>query len=287
MTGEPGLRAGLSRAIATPLLGPLQLVFRSGCMLCGEAVSGAAICPDCASTFQRLGAACCARCGKPKFEPSAVEGAGSFVCGECRGKKQHFDRAVSTFLYEGRMREAILTFKYRKRFRLGQTLGRLLARYVPLRLESHPSANDGIKPDVVIPVPLHVSRLREREFNQSAILARHVATALGLPVQYGALERIKATEFQSTLSPRRRIENVKNAFKVTHRKAVSGAHVLLVDDIFTHGATANECAKVLKKAGAESVIVVTLATPPLGHSVDDSDELGRLESQPQTGEPAS
>jgi len=287
VTFEPRRGAGLSRTISAPFLALFQLVFRSGCLLCGETQSGAAICPDCASTFQRLGAACCAKCGKPRFEPSAVEHTGSFICGECRAKKQHFDHAVSTFLYEGRMRAAILTFKYRKRFRLGDVLGGLLARYLPPRLESHPTADNGVEPDIVIPVPLHVSRLREREFNQSAILAKHVAAALGLSLQYESLERIRATEFQSTLSPRKRIENVKNAFKVAHRKAISGAHVLLVDDIFTHGATANECAKVLKKAGAESVIVATLATPPLWHSVDDPNELGRLESPPNTGEPPS
>ncbi len=285
MTFEPGRGAGLSRAIAAPFLALFQLVFRSGCPLCGETQSGAAVCPDCASTFQQLVSACCAKCGKPRFEPSAVECVSSFVCGACRTEKWYFDHAVSTFLYEGRMREAILAFKYRKRFSIGEVLGGRLASLLPPRLENHP-ADDGTKPDVVIPVPLHVSRLREREFNQSAILAKHLATALGVPVQYESLERTRATEFQSTLSPRKRIQNVKNAFKVTHRKAVCGAHVLLVDDIFTHGATANECAKALKKAGAESVIVGTLATPTLWHSVDDADELGRLESPPHTEEPA-
>ncbi len=287
MTSEPGRGAGLSRAIAAPFLALFQLIFRSGCLLCGETQSGAAVCPGCASTFQRLGSACCAKCGKPRFEPGAVECLSSFVCGVCRTEKWYFDRAVSTFLYEGRMRDAILAFKYGKRFRIGEVLGRLLARYLPARLTDHPTAGDGTGPDVVIPVPLHISRLREREFNQSAILAKHLATALGVPVQYESLERIRATEFQSMLSPRKRIQNVKNAFKVTHRKAVSGAHVLLVDDIFTHGATANECAKALKKAGAESVIVGTLATPPLWHSVDDPDELGRLESPLHTEERSS
>ena len=278
MSRERGRGLGFPRAIKAPFSALFQLVFGHGCLLCGQTLSDAAICPDCDSTFQGLVTACCAKCGKPRFEPSAVESVGPFV-GACLTEKRHFDHAVSAFLYEGRMRDAILTFKYRKRFRIGGILGKKLARCLPPRLASHPAADQAVKPDVVIPVPLHISRLREREFNQSAILAKHLAEALGLPTQYSLLERVRATEFQSMLSPSKRVENVRNAFKVTSQKAVSGAHVLLVDDIFTHGATANECAKALKKAGAESVVVATLATPPLGRSVDGLDD--------EDGEPAS
>jgi len=279
MSPKRGRGLGVTRAIKAPFSALFQLVFGHGCLLCGKTRSDDALCPDCAASFQPLGQACCAKCGKPRFEPSAVESVGPFVCGACLTEKRYFDHAVSTFLYEGRMRDAILTFKYRKRFRIGGILGRLLARCLPRRLEGRPAADEAVKPDVVIPVPLHISRLREREFNQSAILAKHLAEALGLPTQYSSLERVRATEFQSMLSPSKRIENVRNAFKVTSQKAVSGAHVLLVDDIFTHGATANECAKALKKAGAESVVVATLATPPLGHSVDVPGD--------EDGEPAS
>ncbi|MBN2208592.1 MAG: ComF family protein [Candidatus Coatesbacteria bacterium] len=279
MSRERGRGVGVRRAIKAPFSALFQLVFGSGCLLCGQTRPDSALCQGCAAAFQRLGQACCAKCGKPRFEPSAVASVGPFVCGECLTEKRHFDHAVSTFLYEGRMRDAILTFKYRKRFRIGGILGTLLAHSLPPRLKSHPATDETVKPDVVIPVPLHISRLREREFNQSAILAKHLSEALDLPTHYSALERIRATEFQSMLSPSRRVENVRNAFKVTSPKAVSGAHVLLVDDIFTHGATANECAKALKKAGAESVVVATLATPPLGHSVDGPDD--------EDGDPAS
>jgi len=269
--------APIARAIAAPFSALFRLVLGSGCALCYEQ-SDAAVCSECASTFQCLGSACCPKCGRPKFEPSAVEHPRSLNCGECeerridRAKRWHFDRAVSTFLYEGRMRKAILTFKYRKRFRIGDVLGELLARHLPPRLESYPTADNGTEPDVIIPVPLHISRLREREFNQSAILAKHVGEALNLPIQYESLERIRATEPQWTLSPRQKVENVRGAFKVMRPRAVKGARILLVDDIFTKGATANECAKALTKAGAKSVIVGTLATPYLDRSIDGPDD---------------
>ncbi len=263
-------RASVSRAIAASFQGLFELVFRSSCLLCGKSPSSSLVCPDCASTFQRLGEACCAKCGRPTFEPSAVEDVRYFVCETCLKKRPHFDRAVSTFLYEGAMRNAILAFKYRKRFSIKDVLGPLFARYLPGRLENG-GAGEAIGADLIIPVPLHVSRLREREFNQSAVLANYLSKAMNVPVRDEVLARTRATEFQSTLSRAKRIANVKGAFKVIQRELVEGANVLLVDDIFTYGTTANECAKVLKKAGAKSVIVGTLATPPLSHSIDDGD----------------
>lgn len=266
-------RARVSRAIAAPFQGLFELVFRSSCLLCDKSPSHSPVCLDCQSRFQRLGKACCPKCGRPIFEPSSVEDVPSFVCETCLKKKPHFDRAVSTFLYEGTMRDAILAFKYRKRFSIKEVLGPLFAGDLPDRLKNG-GPGDALGAELIIPVPLHVSRLREREFNQSAILASYLSKAINVPVAYEVLARARATEFQSTLSHAKRIANVKGAFRVIQRELVEGANVLLVDDIFTFGTTANECAKVLKKAGAKSVIVGTLATPPLSHSVDDSDTEG-------------
>jgi len=266
-------RASAARAIAAPFQGLFELVFRSSCLLCGKSPSSSLVCPDCESLFQRLGEACCAKCGRPTFEPSAVEDVRYFVCETCLKERLHFDRAVSIFLYEGAMRNAILAFKYQKRFSIKDVLGPLFAGDLPDRLKNG-GPGDALGAELIIPVPLHVSRLREREFNQSAILANYLSEAINVPVQYEVLARIRATAFQSMLSRTKRIANVKGAFKVIQRSSVEGANVLLVDDIFTHGATANECAKVLKKAGAKSVIVGTLSTPPLSHSVDDGDTEG-------------
>jgi ComF family protein len=118
---------------------------------------------------------------------------------------------------------------------------------------------DGIKGfDVVIPVPLHKQRLKERGFNQSLLLAREVARVFGLEVDYRSLKRIRPTRPQVDLKPDERKKNVKGAFDVKSPERVRGRRVLLVDDVFTTGATVSECARVLKKAGAE-VYVLTLA----------------------------
>ncbi|HUT03507.1 MAG TPA: ComF family protein [bacterium] len=273
MTPSTRNRPSISRAIAAPFHGLFELVFRSSCLLCGKSPSSSPVCPECASLFQRLGEACCAKCGRPTFEPSAVEDVRCFVCETCLKERPHFDQAFSIFLYEGAIRNAILAFKYQRRFSIKDSLGPLFASNLPDRLRNGGPGN-ALGAELIIPVPLHVSRLREREFNQSAILANYLSKAINVPVQYEVLARIRATEFQSTLARAKRIANVKGAFKVTQRRVVEGANVLLVDDIFTCGATANECAKVLKKAGAKSVVVGTLATPPLGHSGDDSDTEG-------------
>ncbi|MBN1593163.1 MAG: ComF family protein [Candidatus Coatesbacteria bacterium] len=260
----------LAETVAASLNALFGLALNSLCALCGKR-SSAAICPGCVSTFERLESACCPKCGRPKFAPGSSDHARTIYCGECeerridRRKRWYFDRAVSLFLYEGRMREAILTLKYRRRFRIADVLGALFAQYFPHRLICE-SVEASSEFNVVIPVPLHISRLMEREFNQAAILARYVAEAMSLRVSYEVLERTRATAPQWTLtSIQQKIENVKGAFKVRRPKAIKDAKILLIDDIFTRGATANECAKTLMKAGAGSVVVGALSTPHLGH----------------------
>lgn len=237
-----------------------QPVFSTGCVICGESgPSKFPVCQSCASTFRALGPHCCARCGKPFADPSVTAHSDAFEC-DCREQKLHFDRAFSTFsYYEGRMRNAIVRFKYGRRFRVGDVLGRMWSESITSNLQRLAEIDDSSAPDTIVPVPLHSSRLREREFNQSAILARALGKALGLPVVYESLERVRATEYQTGLSPRQRGLNVKGAFEVTRRGPIEGARILLVDDVFTTGSTVNECSKVLKKAKAASVVVGTLA----------------------------
>lgn len=237
-----------------------QPVFSSYCLLCGEmGPSRFPVCTDCQSTFRVLGPHCCATCGRPFADQSVTSHSDSFEC-ECRGQKLYFDRAFSTFsYYEGKMRDAILRFKYRRRFRVGEVLGELWSERIGERLKRLAEIDSSCAPDMIIPVPLHSSRLREREFNQSAILAKAVGKALDLRVVYSALERVRATQYQTGLSPRQRGLNVKGAFEVTRPGPVAGASILLVDDVFTTGSTVNECSKVLMKAKASSVVVGTLA----------------------------
>lgn len=149
------------------------------------------------------------------------------------------------------MRQAILLFKYGRRPSLGRHLGRLMAEAAERLLDPREF-------DLLIPIPLHPGRERERGFNQAALLAREVGRAWGLRVGHGLVRRIRATEAQSGRRPEREA-NVKGAFEVAQPDRVEGRRLLLIDDVFTTGATVNECAKVLLAAGAVEVGVYTLA----------------------------
>jgi len=157
------------------------------------------------------------------------------------------------------MATAIHLFKYQRKAPISKALGKLLARFAT-------DWWDGNKKDyILVPVPLSARKLRAREFNQSLILARHVAKAIKLPVDYMSLRRIKDTPPQSLLKRDERKKNVRNAFKVSGN-ALKGKKVILVDDIATTGTTLNECAKALKRCGAKEVICLVLArTDPRHH----------------------
>jgi len=239
----------------------IELILSSSCVICGaRGALATPICEGCQSSFTLIEAHCCKVCGRPFGNESVVAHSEGFLCGECRPKKHrwYFDRAFSTFIYDEKMRAAILAFKYKKRFSIGDVLGGLWAPLLSRHIADLEDSDERSRPDLVLPVPLHRKRLRSREFNQAAILARFSGIALGRPVAYDVLARIRDTEYQSRLSPVQKIKNVKGAFKVTEPKVIEDLNVLLIDDIFTTGATVNECAKMMKKAGAASVIVATL-----------------------------
>jgi ComF family protein len=113
--------------------------------------------------------------------------------------------------------------------------------------------------DAIVPVPLHPVREREREFNQAVRLGRHLARATGLPLETGWVRRVRATQTQTLLSREQRIRNVRNAFQVRTASEVRGRRVVLVDDVFTTGATTGACAEALRKAGAADICVWTVA----------------------------
>ena len=139
--------------------------------------------------------------------------------------------------------------KYRGKVSLAKSLGQLMLAALPVAVEI----------DLVIPVPLHPSRLREREFNQSLLLADQVAKHLGRPLSFTNLVRTAPSEPQSTLSRKERMKNLRRAFAVRRPESIARKRVLLIDDVLTTGTTVNECAKVLRTAGAEAVFVLTLA----------------------------
>ena len=195
-------------------------------------------------------------CGTPfgSFGDSAagMGGAGSPVdiCGACRQRKPVFTYARSAGRYDGALREALHAFKFSGKTTLAVPLAELIAEQCAGALPA--------PVDLVVAVPLHRARERERGFNQSALLAARLARALDAPFQGRALRRVRATLAQADLTGRERRDNVRGAF-AADRDAVTGRHVLLVDDVLTTGATVSECARVLMAAGAASVGIVTVA----------------------------
>jgi len=157
--------------------------------------------------------------------------------------------ARSLYVFEGGAREAVHYLKYRWRTMLGPVLGKALAALV---------SDMGFSPELVLPVPLHRRKIRQRGFNQSVVLARHMSRCLGLKLDVSSLARSRHTASQVGLNTRERRRNVAGAFVVRRAQRVAGRAVLLVDDVLTTGATVDECSRVLKEAGAE-VAVVTIA----------------------------
>jgi ComF family protein len=174
------------------------------------------------------------------------------LCAACRGRPPGFDYARAAARYDGVVREALHAFKFRSRWTLAAPLADLLVEVVAGHLP------DGI-PDLLLPVPLHPRRERERGFNQASLLARRVGRSLGCPVRETVLARVVATRSQTELDAAARRANVRNAFAVRRPALVAGRHVVLVDDVLTTGATLSECARRLREAGASRVGALTVA----------------------------
>jgi ComF family protein len=148
--------------------------------------------------------------------------------------------------------DTIHKFKYGRNMAVGEALCSLIADF------SFPDF-EYAGYSLLIPVPLHVKKLRERGFNQSLLLANALGTRHELPVNFSLLKRCKSTLTQTGLNKKAREENIKGAFIVTDKKKVAGNNIILIDDVYTTGATINECAQTLLKAGAQKVAVLTLA----------------------------
>jgi ComF family protein len=200
------------------------------------------------------------RCGLPFVSPHAME---SQIpeCGACRNDPPGFDQARSFGLYTGHLRRVILRMKFGRQERLGRRLGELLAGI----WNSLEDLSDGSMP-VIIPVPLHSSRRRERGFNQAEMLVRGLVKALGkgrgasgLAVTNGCLARQRATPPQTGLSVSARRENLRGAFEVVDIPKIRERMVMVIDDVMTTGATLSACARTLKHAGAARVFGLTLA----------------------------
>jgi ComF family protein len=176
----------------------------------------------------------------------------SFVCGTCGAGKPRFDRARAAADFSGSLREQILAFKYQSALWMRQDLCDVLEGAVRAHFKT-------ALIDVVVPVPLYRVRQRERTFNQSALLAEELARRLDRRCDARSLARIRETSTQTRLDKAHRRTNVAGAFKVRRPGWVAQRCVLLVDDVMTTGATLDECARVLKQAGARTVWAATVA----------------------------
>ena len=190
----------------------------------------------------------CSRCGLPFISRAGED----HTCSECLTERRYFRKARAFGVYKGSLMEAIHRLKYGGKTSLSRPLG-ALAKHTFYQFW------DANSIDLLLPVPLHIKRLRERGFNQAYIVNKKWTGIEGIPFDGLTLSRIRWTEPQTNLARTERRKNVTGAFFLRHPDRVKGQRVLLVDDVFTTGATANECARVLMKAGAESVDVLTLA----------------------------
>lgn len=204
-------------------------------------------CEACAEQIDLIRSPLCSQCGKA-FPASARN---NHLCSTCFKKKWHFTTARAVVHYKKPVSQAILSFKYG-----GNTSG--LASFGKLK-DKHLQLDDIFSPDIIVPVPLHIKRLRERGFNQALLLARAFFPQQEDRIEATLLERTKKTEPQTNMSGAERRKNLKNAFRVKNNDVVSGKKLLLVDDVFTTGTTVNECARTLSRAGAKEVQVLTLA----------------------------
>ena len=237
----------------------VNLIFPGACRQCDAPVPANAatgcFCNRCWNTIRWFEGPCCPQCGLPypSLESLSVheQSPAGHLCGACRKNPPYFDRAVSAGPYEGVLAEAIKLFKYKKKVHIGRALAHSI---IPL---SPPLEKGDL--NCLIPVPLHPSRLREREFNQSAILALVIGERLGIPVLLNTLIRHVHTRPQVELGMKERRENVMGAFSVQDDAIIAGKDIVLVDDVYTTGATVGECARVLKRHGVGRVSVLTIA----------------------------
>jgi competence protein ComFC len=245
---------GVSRWLAEVSDAIVSVVFPAGCRICEKRLTRAnrvPICDECLASFEPVPQRACEVCGRPLegFERGPEE---RLACLLCREKKYSFERARSYGLYQDALVRAVLLLKFERIEPLGKWFARRLEEIV--QRESAALATD-----VVVPVPLHRVREKERGYNQADLLAKPLAKRLKLPHKAVLLVRTKPRPDKQVLSLEERWESVRGAFATRPGSQVDKKRVLLVDDVMTTGATLDACSRALLEAGAKSVIGLTVA----------------------------
>src|SRR5437763_1985407 len=226
-----------------------SLFYPATCVVCAANIERAEyLCADCQRRAPRIVAPFCAKCSEPF--PGAITQ--TFSCANCEHRTLHFDCAVAAYRSRGLIRKVLHQFKYGKQRHLRYQVARWLAEGL------HDSRLRGRHFDLVVPVPLHPARERERGFNQAALIAELVAPSAAIPSR-PVLSRVRYTTTQTAYDRAERMENLHGAFRLRKNRDVRGLRVLLIDDVLTTGSTLSECARVLRQAGALSIHAATAA----------------------------
>ncbi len=225
---------------------PLRCAACRSFLTTGQDVSG--LCGACEGLWPRLSDPQCPRCARPFENLKPAEVSANHLCGDCLSEKFHCEKVRAAGRYSGLLHDLIVRLKYRGEEKL--------ARFLGDRMGWDVTETDW---DLVLPIPLHRKRLRERGYNQSLLLARRLVRRTGGAVDAFVLKKIRETDVQAGLTREERLQNLKNCFTVSRPEAVYGKKVLLVDDVFTTGSTLETAARALAKAGAQRVEAVVLA----------------------------
>lgn len=241
------------------LAAALDLLYPPRCAACAVRLSAPAredFCEACTVRLEPVLPPCCQRCSEPF--PGLIPG--PFSCPNCTGLDYAFDYAITSWQSTGPLREAIHRYKYGKFLHLRLPLAhKLIDTFNDPRFPASASPAAGAAPWILVPVPLHARRFRERRFNQSAELARTVGRLSGIPC-HDLLHRTRYTTAQAALNRQQRLKNLAGAFTLKPGTCLPPhSGIFLIDDVFTTGSTAHECALTLKRAGASRVVVLTVA----------------------------
>jgi ComF family protein len=236
-------------AIPKALHAVASLFYPATCVVCAANVERSEyLCADCQRAAPRIVAPFCTKCSEPF--PGAITQ--TFSCANCEHRVLHFDCAVAAYRSRGLVRKLVHEFKYARQRHLRYPVAGWLRETL-----SDPRLH-GRHFDVIVPVPLHVARERERGFNQALLLAELLTPAIPAPLR-PVLERTRYTTTQTAYDRVERMENLHGAFRLRKKQDVRDLRVLLIDDVLTTGSTLSECARVLRAAGAVSVHAATAA----------------------------
>lgn len=230
----------------------INFILPPRCAICGKILSvDKGICDTCIDKIEFIKAPICYRCGSPL--PMEINSENKHIlCGRCLKSKRHLIHlSRSAFIYDDFSKKLILDFKFYDHTELASLLAKML--YVA----GKDIFQSGV--DVIIPVPLHYSRLIKRKYNQSSLLASELSKLTGIAVDNFLLRKIKRTKPQVECTGLARLSNLKGSFAIKDASSVKGKRILLIDDVLTTGSTLKECAAVLKHAGAKTVCGLTLA----------------------------